>query len=411
MLNPRSIESIEKVCGTRSFCETFDPAEITKQEHETVTKTYGFANMEECLAAHAPEPSGNVQSTSTEKLPWFTDKQYDHGRCVEALTRIVDPVPPTESIEKVCGTKPFCETWNPEFSSKQELETITKKYGFANMEECLAAHAPEPSGNVQSTSTEKLPWFTDKQYDHGRCVEALTRIVDPVPPTESIEKVCGTKPFCETWNPEFSSKQELETITKKYGFANMEECLAAHAPEPSGNVQSTSTEKLPWFTDKQYDHGRCVEALTRIVDPVPPTESIEKVCGTKPFCETWNPEFSSKQELETITKKYGFANMEECLAAHAPEPSGNVQSTSTEKLPWVTDKQYDHGRCLDALQQMLNPRSIESIEKVCGTRSFCETFDPAEITKQEHETVTKTYGFANSEFECLWAHFNPHASQ
>ncbi|PQK14416.1 hypothetical protein BB8028_0004g13460 [Beauveria bassiana] len=199
-------------------------------------------------------PDSGSNNINASKLPWVNRDTIDIGKCLETLGRMSPPS--GETINQVCGTKNFCEKFNPADWSKQkdELKKLTEIYGFANHQACFNAHEQKPAASSQGTKPKsKLPWVNRDTIDIGKCLDTLGRMSPPS--GETINQVCGTKNFCEKFNPADWSKQkdELKKLTEIYGFANHQACFDAHAAASSQEApkdQSEPSAKLPWV---EYD--------------------------------------------------------------------------------------------------------------------------------------------------------------
>ncbi|KGQ05603.1 hypothetical protein BBAD15_g9143 [Beauveria bassiana D1-5] len=228
---------------------------------------------------HADKSATTLSSRDTEsKLPWIPYKGT-YGPCMEA----VHGDGGREAIEKGCGTEGFCDLLNPVYGP-DNLERLSKKYGYANNTECYAAH-------------DKIPWVEYKE-DYGACMQAVHSHAD----REDFEEACGTEGFCDMFNPEYgteSLKRVLETWGQ-YGFKTHTECYAGHT-------------KKPWVEWKDY--GSCHDVAYSVVS----REKYEAGCGTETFCDLFNPEYGT-DSLKRMTERYGYATVADCIADHEPQP-------------------------------------------------------------------------------------------
>ncbi|KAM0742196.1 hypothetical protein ACQRIT_002373 [Beauveria bassiana] len=94
----------------------------------------------------------------------------------------------------------------------------------------------------------------------------------------------------------------------------------------SNNINATNESKLPWVDRDTIDFGKCIETLRRMSEASPPSgETVNNVCGTENFCETFNPADWSEQEdeLKKLTETYGFASTQACFDAHEQKPAAS----------------------------------------------------------------------------------------
>ncbi|KAM3456377.1 hypothetical protein NHJ6243_008188 [Beauveria neobassiana] len=144
---PPSGETINKICGTKNFCQEFDPADLSEDDSKKLAAVYSFASAQACFDAHEQNPAASSQDTKPNaKLPWVTFTVADYSKCLDIERRMYEESPPSgETVNEVCGTKNFCEDFDPEYASEDGLKKLTEFYGFASVQECFDAHEEEPT--------------------------------------------------------------------------------------------------------------------------------------------------------------------------------------------------------------------------------------------------------------------------
>lgn len=93
----------------------------------------------------------------------------------------------------------------------------------------------------------------------------------------------------------------------------------------SSNANAANESKLPWL-EHGGNYSQCLEVHMSMSKSSPSRETVEEACGTKYFCETFDPKVLELfKELQDIPEKYGYADHKQCFAAHEPEPISNAQ--------------------------------------------------------------------------------------
>ncbi|KAF1738088.1 hypothetical protein CRV24_000009 [Beauveria bassiana] len=148
-MSPPSAETVNKVCGTQSFCEEFDPADLSEDDSKNLAAVYGFASAQACFDAYEQNPAASSQDTKPKsKLPWVSSTTSDYGKCVAILRRMHEESPPSgETVNEVCGTEEFCDEFDLAIISEDDLKKLVEVYGFESPQECFDAHEQKPTSS------------------------------------------------------------------------------------------------------------------------------------------------------------------------------------------------------------------------------------------------------------------------
>ncbi|PFH58771.1 hypothetical protein XA68_13233 [Ophiocordyceps unilateralis] len=227
---------MERICGTRRYCEAFDGAPNRTD--------FAYDSADECFRNHGPEPRMRLAPKLAPRplLKWLepSPDEEEVQECQEGIRFI---------SEARCGTQRFCEAF-------ATLDMARTEQRFVSKEECFAAHEPRPS----QPKGPLLPW-TEGSDSNRLCGIYGWR-----------EKFCGTQRYCDAFDmdPEFTDGR----------FDNSSECYAAHMARPPR--YRNKSLKMAWHDGKARVRKWCDEQHFWII-----------VCGTKGYCSGYDIDFNN----------------------------------------------------------------------------------------------------------------------
>ncbi|PQK15690.1 hypothetical protein BB8028_0006g00130 [Beauveria bassiana] len=186
-----------------------------------------------------------------------------------------------------------------------------------------ASTPTDDSSNINTTIESKLPWVDDDNVDVGECLDTLGRMSPPS--AKTVNKVCGTKSFCEEFDPADLSEDDSKHLAAVYGFASAQACFDAYEQNPAASSQDTKPKaKLPWVSSTTSDYGKCGDMLLRMYEESPPSgETVNEVCGTEDFCNEFDPAIVPEDDLKKVVEVYGFKSPQKCFDAHEQKPTSS----------------------------------------------------------------------------------------
>ncbi|RCI14945.1 hypothetical protein L249_6559 [Ophiocordyceps polyrhachis-furcata BCC 54312] len=195
---------MDRLCGTRRYCEAFDGAPNRTD--------FAFASTKECFRSHEPEP--RTRSARTESfLPWVEPNSKNLFGCGYTSVQYI--------TEAMCGTKRYCEA----FASVEMTRTDGK---FTSKAACLAGHEPRgaraKAEEEKMKKNKKLPWIESTEKEHRCGIYGW------------VEETCGTQRYCDAF--------DLEPEMADGRFDNASDCYAAHEDMPAGYVRKSM--KMAW---------------------------------------------------------------------------------------------------------------------------------------------------------------------
>ncbi|RDA94780.1 hypothetical protein CP533_4220 [Ophiocordyceps camponoti-saundersi (nom. inval.)] len=247
---------MDRLCGTRRYCEAFDGAPNRTD--------FAFSSTAECFRFYEPEPktrpSRGQPNSRTKLLPWIEPNSKKAEECGDGSIRFI--------TEANCGTQRYCDA----FASVEMARTDGK---FTSKAGCLAAHAPRPAGSKEA----KWPWIEGKD-DFRKCGIEGWR-----------EPICGTQRYCDAF--------DLEPEMVNGRFDSSSECYAAHEPMPAGYVKKSM--KMAWHSSDPLTRAWCDSELFWHIS-----------CGSDGYCGGYDIDFNNTDAR--------FLSTADCLKAFEDRP-------------------------------------------------------------------------------------------
>ncbi|RDA88986.1 hypothetical protein CP532_0614 [Ophiocordyceps camponoti-leonardi (nom. inval.)] len=226
---------MDRLCGTRRYCEAFDGAPNRTD--------FAFSCTEECFRFYEPEPKTRAPPARSKLyLPWVEPNSKNSFECGYKSVRFI--------TEALCGTQRYCEA----FASVEMARTDGR---FTSKAACLAGHEPR---RTKAEAKKLLPW-TEGEDETRTCGIYGWR-----------EETCGTQRYCDAF--------DLEPEMADGRFDSTAECYAAHEDAPPGYVRKSM--KMAWHTTETWTKGWCdSERFWHIA------------CGTDGYCGGYDIDFNN----------------------------------------------------------------------------------------------------------------------